>query len=1301
MNVENKIINNLNLQGATANQTLLNLYVSVFTYMMPVLILYQALGFAEVLDVDFYQKVQGLSTIVGAGYLLIFRKKKSTAYAVSYIHFTLLALLTFSSIAWFVNEPSQDSTLSMFFMFFTCGIIVIRPILTVAYFLMVLIVLIVLKPSMEMLEVKLLFYFVLMAILVIIFAFWREQIVKQKNKLGISYKNLFSDSADKVFVIDLNLKILDLNKAALEHINESAQINPIGKSYFDIFRIKEKNKKELFIHELNKLNIENKTTIEAECAVAQTENYFPKEFTLRKTTFLDNEVFIITARSLKNQKEFENKLIESKENISKVLENINSFVYNISYDARGNSQVNYVSPKVKEVYGIETDEYITLIKSGRLSELFYPTDREEVILMFNDVVRTLHENRIKFRIIKNHEIRWIEERIYPQQSQEDVVSLFGIITDVTDQIDATQKLEQSEQRYRQIFERNLAGVYKIHIDGTIIDANPAFAKILGYDTVYELKKENIKNFYYYTTDRLGYLDRLKKENTLNNYISVLKRKDGKKLILNNNVTLQNDEDGNPTIVEGTLIDITDIEETSSALKLSEAKYKSLFEDSSEGIILIEFGINDIEENKIIDANKSVCKLLGYDRFDLLNKSIADIAKYKRALINLLKHHDNTNKSRIEWVFKRSDNTTFLAEINYVQIKGQESTRIQLVIQDISERKRNEDLLKESQESFKNIVDNSPLSIFIFTANQLVYSNPNGQKLHSTLLNSNSNNLFEIFPKELKYVIQDLIKEDKTHSAYTQFEIPDAGSTKQFSLNVVKTIYQGKKADMLLLQDISLQTEYQNQRLRAEIAEELNIQLKTEIENHKKTQAELQEKTNWLNALFESSKNLYILSLDKNFKIQSFNENFRLKLKADIGAECKLGDEFLAYFNISKENKAKIESKFINAFNGETLEMISHYPSRNGEVYIESFLNPIKSVDGKVSEISFISHEITEKIEIERKIKESEANNRAILLALPDIITTVNSEGVFVDFKVSDSQVLEPVIEHLKTTTFQGNSIYDVIKEKELANKFLDLTREVLATGELASFTFELKSPSGRSVYYENRFSKLNDNEVIVLARNVTDSMEYETMLVESLREKEILLKEVHHRVKNNLQVINSILNLQSSYVSDTKTLEIINESQNRIRSMSYIHESLYQTKDFSSINFSEYISNLVQNLVHSYQVFENKIDLKLEIEPVKLALDQAIPCGLILNELVSNALKYAYPDNKHGQIVIAVSEVNKTVNIGVEDFGVGLPADFSIETIDSLGLSLVHTLVDQLDGQLTYKTLGGTKFLITFEKQEI
>jgi two-component sensor histidine kinase len=152
--------------------------------------------------------------------------------------------------------------------------------------------------------------------------------------------------------------------------------------------------------------------------------------------------------------------------------------------------------------------------------------------------------------------------------------------------------------------------------------------------------------------------------------------------------------------------------------------------------------------------------------------------------------------------------------------------------------------------------------------------------------------------------------------------------------------------------------------------------------------------------------------------------------------------------------------------------------------------------------------------------------------------------------------------------------------------------------------------------------------------------------------------------------------------------------------MSYIHESLYQTKDFSHISFDSYITNLVQNLVHSYEVYTDRTKLTLDIKKVVLALDQAIPCGLILNELITNALKYAYPNQESGEISISVTEADNMVTVSVKDFGVGLPEGFEIENSESLGLSLVETLIDQLDGQLTLKREKGTEFLITFEKQE-
>ncbi len=321
--------------------------------------------------------------------------------------------------------------------------------------------------------------------------------------------------------------------------------------------------------------------------------------------------------------------------------------------------------------------------------------------------------------------------------------------------------------------------------------------------------------------------------------------------------------------------------------------------------------------------------------------------------------------------------------------------------------------------------------------------------------------------------------------------------------------------------------------------------------------------------------------------------------------------------------------------------------------------------------------------------------------MPDTLLKVNKKGIITDVSLnSEGKVIFHRISN--QTELKGASIKDIIESEEITKEIVDHIDKALKTSEVLKHTFVVDNNEDHNqIYLENRYSKTNDEEVIILVRNVTDTMEFEENLKDSVKEKEVLLKEVHHRVKNNLQVINSILNLQSSYVEDEKTLEIINESQNRIRSMSYIHETLYQTTDFSSLNFADYVTNLVKNLVHSYQPYENKTTLTTEIEKVDLALDQAIPCGLILNELVSNALKYAYPNVENGEIIIRIKEEEGKIYLSVEDFGPGLDEEFKIEDTASLGLSLVHSLVDQLDGELILKTDSGTNFLIIFEKQEL
>ena len=210
----------------------------------------------------------------------------------------------------------------------------------------------------------------------------------------------------------------------------------------------------------------------------------------------------------------------------------------------------------------------------------------------------------------------------------------------------------------------------------------------------------------------------------------------------------------------------------------------------------------------------------------------------------------------------------------------------------------------------------------------------------------------------------------------------------------------------------------------------------------------------------------------------------------------------------------------------------------------------------------------------------------------------------------------------------------------------------------------------------------------------------EDQLKLSLKEKEVLLKEIHHRVKNNLQVISSVLRLQSDYVRDEKILALFNDSQNRIRSMALIHEKLYQSSNLLKINFDEYIRDLTDNLIRSYVSFSSAVTLTTNAIGVWLNIDTAIPCGLIINELVSNSLKHAFSEtNQENEIQISITSAHDNeFTLIVRDNGIGFPEDIDFRNTESLGLELVCIFTEQLDGTIELDRSNGTAFVITFSE---
>jgi two-component sensor histidine kinase len=240
--------------------------------------------------------------------------------------------------------------------------------------------------------------------------------------------------------------------------------------------------------------------------------------------------------------------------------------------------------------------------------------------------------------------------------------------------------------------------------------------------------------------------------------------------------------------------------------------------------------------------------------------------------------------------------------------------------------------------------------------------------------------------------------------------------------------------------------------------------------------------------------------------------------------------------------------------------------------------------------------------------------------------------------------------------------------------------------------------------YTVRASKKSKDELGLLVDSFNEMLDqihqHEEVLHASLREKDVLLKEIHHRVKNNLQVISSLLNLQSGAITEPAVLAMFSESQNRIKSMALIHEKLYQSKDLAQIDFTEYVRNLTNHLYRSYAVNVNLIKLNFDVENIHLNIDTAIPCGLLLHELVSNALKYAFPNGQKGEIGVRLfrQEGDRLVLL-VKDNGVGLPKDLDVKNSKSLGLKLVHILAQQLQGDLNYHSESGTEFSLAFSSK--
>lgn len=341
----------------------------------------------------------------------------------------------------------------------------------------------------------------------------------------------------------------------------------------------------------------------------------------------------------------------------------------------------------------------------------------------------------------------------------------------------------------------------------------------------------------------------------------------------------------------------------------------------------------------------------------------------------------------------------------------------------------------------------------------------------------------------------------------------------------------------------------------------------------------------------------------------------------------------------------------------------------------------------------IARDITERLVTEEALRESEEKFRTLFSESNDAVFLIDSDGFVLDANRKACAMLgreqaeivnHPILNfHPETDRPAFSEVFDGIARNGSA-RFE--TRMMVSDGTLIDVEVSAGLVNGYSGYVQ------------AIVRDITDRKKAERLILESLEEKEVLMREIHHRVKNNLQVMSSLLSLQAEKVTDPLSAGIFREMISRIQSMGLIHTMLYQSELYSQVDFKEYIQRITGNLESLFISDGGRRTIAVDMESIHLHIDTAIPCGLVINELVSNALKHAFPDGRDGTILITMKRLpDDRIELRVKDNGIGIREDVDIRDTDSLGIMIVRLLVErQLSGCVDMRSGGGTEFVIIF-----
>ncbi len=733
--------------------------------------------------------------------------------------------------------------------------------------------------------------------------------------------------------------------------------------------------------------------------------------------------------------------------------------------------------------------------------------------------------------------------------------------------------------------------------------------------------------------------------------------------------------------------------TSQELKESEERFRLLAESSEEGIVLSENG-------SIVDLNDPFLKIFGFkERSEIIGKKLEELIHPDfHKLVNNKIQETNPESYEVKCIRKDGSIIIVKSKGRLIPYRGR-TIRIS-VLTDITKQKKHEDGLLASEKRYRKLIENNLAAVF-------------RTEVGGGLLEINQA-LADIFGYKSVEELRKASASDLYYSNQEREDYLEVLRQKGFMKNYQMRMRKKDGSEIWILENVALVKDETNNK---EYIEGTLI----DITETRRVQMALQEREANYKSLIEHTPDGILIHDEKGETV--FANTSAMNMIGLKSLESTKEKNLFHY--VLPEDHEKIKGRKKEMISGKDLPFLQIKLKRaDGKVVeVEIKTSPITYLGKPCMEVVMhdislqrqlereqirfqveeesnreLKREIASHIRTRQRLNSNQKYTRLLLDSSIDMICACDQDGNITElnhagqnmFGYSAEEILGKDFSILYADPEQYKTINKLIQEDE---NFLGEVKHIKKGGEIFPAYISasvLKNERGESI------------GMMSISRDITQIKETEGQLKKSVHDKEILLKEIHHRVKNNMQVISSILKLQSAYVKDKKTIELLDECRNRIASMAFIHATLYMTKDFTNINFADYVNNIASNLQQSYVMSDKKILLKLDVPKVFLHIDDAIPCGLIINELLSNSFKYGFAKRKKGTVGISVKVKKENIILAIWDNGVGFPKKIDYKNTESLGLQLVISLTEQLGGKIKLESRAGegSKFIIAFAKTQ-